>query len=160
MITKKTLLPLAALMLLPLTGCTGGAQVVDPAGDVPGSEKTATSPAQSNQVDCTRVLDSALNALGDEVDDDVLLAYAREDDGTWYVAAPVGENNVLSETVGLWTTTGDVESDEFDGTFESVNEDAQSSSTWPVASEPASAEQSDAGQQALSCIADAGETAR
>jgi hypothetical protein len=131
MITKKTLLPLAALMLLPLTGCTGGAQVVDPAGDAPGSEKTATSPAQANQVDCT-----------------------------WYVAAPVGENNVLSDTVGLWTTTGDVESDEFDGTFESVNEDAQSSSTWPVASEPASAEQSDAGQQALSCIEDAGETAR
>jgi hypothetical protein len=160
MITKKTLLPLAALMLLPLTGCTGGAQVVDPAGDAPGSEKTATSPAQANQVDCTRVLDSALAALGDEVDDDVLLAYAREDDGTWYVAAPVGENNVLSDTVGLWTTTGDVESDEFDGTFESVNDDAQSSSTWPVASEPASAEQSDAGQQALSCIEDAGETAR
>jgi len=160
MITKKTLLPLAALMLLPLTGCTGGAQVVDPAGDAPGGEKTATSPGQANQVDCTRVLDSALSALGDEVDDDVQLAYAREDDGTWYVAAPVGENNVLSETVGLWTTTGDVESDEFEGSFESVNDDAQSSSTWPVASDASSAEESDAGQQALSCIEDAGETAR
>jgi len=158
MITTKTLLPLAALLMLPLAGCTGGAQNTDPAGDVPGASATRTDPGQANDAACTRIGATALATLADGVDDDVLLGYAVEDGGEWYVAAPVGENNVLSDTVGLWTTTGDVEAEDFDATFESVNDDATSTSSFPASSD--ADEESDAAQQAVSCIEDAGDTAR
>jgi len=121
MITKKTLLPIAALLMLPLAGCTGGAQ------------NTAAG-----------------------VDDDVLLGYAAQDGSTWYVAAPVGENNVLSDTVGLWVTDGDVEADEFDGTWTSANDDADETSTFDRSS--TADDDNDAAEQALSCIEDAGES--
>jgi hypothetical protein len=160
MITTKTLLPLAALLILPLAGCTGGAQNTDPAGDVPGSSATRTDPGQANDAACTRIGTAALATLADGATDDVLLGYAVEDGDTWYVAAPLGENNVLSDTVGLWTTSGDVESDDFDSTFESVNDDANENSSFATATDADADEDSDAAEQALSCIEDAGDQAR
>ncbi|MBD8660858.1 hypothetical protein IFT72_11765 [Frigoribacterium sp. CFBP 8754] len=158
MITKKTLLPLAALLMLPLAGCTGGAQNTDPAGDVPGSSATRTDPGQANDAACTRIGATALSTLADGATDDVLLGYAVQEGDTWYVAAPLGENNVLSDTIGLWTTTGDVESDDFDATYQSANDDAAENSSFTRATD--ADDDSDAAEQALSCIEDADDTAR
>jgi len=156
MITKKTLLPIAALLMLPLAGCTGGAQNTAAGGDEPDASSSRTDPGQENDLNCTRISESALASLADGVDDDVLLGYAAQDGSTWYVAAPVGENNVLSDTVGLWVTDGDVEADEFDGTWTSANDDADDTSTFDRSS--TADDDNDAAEQALSCIEDAGES--
>lgn len=160
--TKTVLGTLAtAALALSLTACTGGAQNTDTAGDVPGSEETRTSPAQANDQPCTRVLSSALDSLQEFVGDEpVQLGYAVQDGDLWYVAAPIGEQNVVEDEVGLWTTTGDVEADDFSSEWTPVNGEARdhASSVGPDAG--TADEDSDAAEQAVSCITDASDEAR
>lgn len=162
--TTKLLGTLAAATLaLSLSACTGGAQNTDEAGDVPGSEQTRTDPAQANDQPCTRVLSSALESLQEVVGDEpVQLGYAVQDGDLWYVAAPVGEQNVLEDedSVGLWTTTEDVESDSFEGGWTPVNEAAEEQSGSGASGASSADEDSDAAERAVSCITDAGDEAR
>jgi len=161
--TKKMLFSAlaAAALVVPLTACTGGAQNVDTAGEEPGSTTERTDPGQQNDLPCTRVDASALESLQSEVDDDpVQLGYAVQAGDLWYVAAPIGENNVLSDEVGLWTTTGDISADEFDGSWTAVNEDARTASSSPTQGTSEADEDSDEAERALSCIEDAGDEAR
>ena len=161
--TKKMLLSAlaAAALVVPLTGCTGGAQNVDPAGDEPASEVERTDPGQANDRPCTRVDASALESLQSEVDGDpVQLGYGVQDGDLWYVAAPIGEDNVVSDEIGLWTTTGDIAADEFDGSWTALNEDARTASSSSTQAPSEADEDSDEAQLALSCIEDAGDDAR
>ncbi|GAB2981472.1 hypothetical protein [Frigoribacterium salinisoli] len=161
--TKKMLLSAlaAAALVVPLTACTGGAQNIDAAGEEPGSTTERTDAGQQDDLPCTRVDASALESLQSEVDDDpVQLGYGVQAGDLWYVAAPIGESNVLSDEVGLWTTTGDISADEFDGSWTALNEDARTASSSSAQASGEADEDSDEAERALSCIEDAGDEAR
>jgi hypothetical protein len=110
-----------------LTGCHGGVQNIDPAGKNPGSGTNRTNQAQENTLPGTVVPGTVLQKLAKNSSEGaVAVAWAKKaDGGGWDVSGPVSDNGTVSGIRGLWATKGNIQADDFNSTFYSLNKNAQ-----------------------------------
>lgn len=156
---KKIALPLtvAALLTAGLSGCVGGAQNLNAAG-TNGDKSTPGDNGQNAGSACGIVLDQALSQLTKASSKGkVAVGFASKTDGGWYVAAPIGAKTINSAVVGLWATTSDPTSTDFDGTFVSLNDDARSATNLATAAASTFSATSDDAKKALDCETAAGQ---